>query len=89
MTHVTLDDLARNLKNAATSVRVHGHYAHYKHPDQPYEVKGFTILEATDEVAVRYTPLSNPGIEFTRPLDSWLETVEVNGKSVPRFAPVE
>lgn len=89
MVHISLDDLARSIRDAEALVRLRGHYAHYKHPDQVYEVRGFAILEATDEIAVRYAPLSDANIEFVRPLDSWLEAVERNGESIPRFSLVE
>ena len=85
MAHKALKDLEQDLIDAANLVRIGGHYAHYKHPDQPYEVAGLAILESTDKVAVRYAALENPAVEFLRPLSSWLETVEWDGKVVARF----
>lgn len=69
-------------------IHVGGRYTHYKHPEQPYEVKGLVVLEATDEVAVRYAVVGNPAVEFVRPLSSWLEAVDQVGKTVLRFTPL-
>lgn len=85
MNHKSIAELESILREAATRVVVGGTYAHYKHPHQLYMVNGLSILEASDEVAVRYAMLAAPDVEFVRPLTSWLETVEWNGKTVPRF----
>lgn len=88
MAYKPFKELMANLDDAAKQVEIGAHYIHYKHPDrlhEVYEVTGFTILEATGEVAVKYLPFSTPEVEFTRPLESWLGQVEVNGETVPRF----
>jgi hypothetical protein len=82
--------LAEDLTAAEGQVEVGGLYAHYKNPDKPYEVTGLVILEATDEVAVLYTPqYEDISVTFARALSSWLEDVEWEGKVVPRFVRID
>lgn len=88
MAHKSFKGLELILQQAAREVELNGTYVHYKDPNSRYVVRGFTILEASDEAAVRYCHVNAPSIEFTRPLVSWLEEVEYNGKIVPRFRKV-
>jgi hypothetical protein len=89
MSHRTLTELQNELTQARAHVMVAGRYCHYKHPEVAYTVNGLSILEATDEVAVRYSMVDNPAVEFVRPLSSWLETVEWKGATVFRFTPLD
>ncbi|MDB5183003.1 MAG: hypothetical protein JWO47_787 [Candidatus Saccharibacteria bacterium] len=81
----TYEELERELIEAAKSVQLGKYYAHYKHPEMPYQVKGLVIMEEDNAVVVRYASAKNNGVEFVRPLSVWLETVEWQGKTVPRF----
>lgn len=85
MAHKSHEQLANELKVAAQQVEVGGQYCHYKHPDRHYTVIGLSILEATDEVCVIYQPVDQELISFVRPLSSWLDVLEIDGQSVPRF----
>ncbi len=62
-----------------------GLYRHYK--GNPYRVVGLARHSETLGVFVVYQPLygTAPGL-WIRPQLMFLETVEVNGKRVPRFA---
>jgi len=82
------EQLRQELADAATKVNVGDMYGHYKHPDKPYCIKGFCVLEANDEVAVMYEPVDQPGVVFVRPVSVWLEAVEWNGTIVPRFTKI-
>lgn len=84
MAHKPETELLQELATAAEAVEVGALYSHYKHPDHPYLIKGLAILEATEEVCVLYEA-QHSGITFIRPLSSWLETVEVEGETLPRF----
>lgn len=84
MAHVSSEELDRRLKEAEEKVECGAKYAHFKHPEVAYTVKGFGILEATEEAAVLYE--APKGATFIRPLASWLEEVEWEGQKVPRFA---
>jgi hypothetical protein len=87
--HKSEEQLSRELAEAAKLVPVGSYYVHYKHPDweHRYRVMGYAILEATDEVAILYQPMYMTGpIQFARAMHIWLETVEWEGKTVPRFA---
>ncbi len=90
MGHLLLQQLNDMLTAAANKVKIGGWYAHYKHSELPYQVTGLVILEATDEVAVVYS-VTEDGAEvtFVRSLTDWLETVEWQGKQMPRFTLVK
>jgi hypothetical protein len=69
---------------------VPGRYRHYK--GNEYEVVGIARHSETDERMVVYRPLYDDSGMWVRPLAMFLETVQVDGKTVPRFAylgPVE
>lgn len=61
-----------------------GKYRHYKGND--YEVIGVATHSETREQLVVYRPLSGEGALWVRPLAMFIETVTVDGKTVPRFA---
>ena len=85
--HKPLATLSDEMQAAAQHVEIGALYGHYKNPQTPYKVTGFVILEATDEVAVLYEVQEEdaPRVTFARPLRIWLETVEWEGKTIPRF----
>ena len=89
LTHVSQGELAHRLKEAGEKVTVDALYTHFKDPTKLYKVKLFAILEETEEAAVVYEPQYMEGILFIRPLASWLDIVEWEGQSVPRFTKVE
>lgn len=61
-----------------------GKYRHYKGGD--YEVIGIARHSETDEPLVVYRCLYDNGSLWVRPLAMFLETVIVDGRTVPRFA---
>jgi hypothetical protein len=63
-----------------------GLYRHYK--DNPYRVIGLALHSETREWLVVYEALYGDGGLFVRPAAMFVETVEVAGKRVPRFARV-
>ena len=88
MEHKTFGELTVLLNDAKRKVEVGAKYLHYKNNEKVYLVTGLSILEDNDQVAVKYAPESDPGVEFIRPLSSWLEIVEQDGKAVPRFSKI-
>jgi hypothetical protein len=86
MAYKTMDELAEALANARRRVAVGERYMHYK--QLYYVVKDVIIWEVTNEVAVIYQAEYDPRLTFARSLSVWLETVEIEGKTVPRFAKV-
>jgi len=64
-----------------------GRYRHYKGKD--YSVVGFARHSETEEVMVLYVPLYGEGGYWVRPLAMFMESVMVDGQSMPRFALVE
>lgn len=61
-----------------------GIYRHYK--GNRYQVLGTAIHSETLEMMVVYKALYGAGETWVRPLSMWHETVEVDGKTMPRFA---
>ena len=64
-----------------------GRYRHYKGKD--YEVIGVARHSETEEELVVYRCLYGDGTLWVRPLAMFCGTVEVAGRRVPRFAPVD
>jgi hypothetical protein len=74
-----------------------GFYYHYKHDpsgtinNYAYELVGVGCHTEEDENMVIYRPLYPTSISaagklyFLRPLEMWIETVEVKGKTMQRF----
>lgn len=86
MEHVPTFVLQKGLKEAGAVVHVGARYTHFKTPDSEYIVTGLGILEATEEVAVIYQAQQGDTVTFIRPFSSWIETVEHEGSTVPRFS---
>ncbi len=63
-----------------------GRYRHYKGPE--YIVIGCARHSETEEWLVVYRPDYGDRGLWVRPLSMFMEMVEVNGKSVPRFSEV-
>lgn len=60
-----------------------GKYQHYK--GKEYEVLGVAKHSETLEDFVAYKALYGEGKLWVRPLEMFLENVEVDGKIIPRF----
>lgn len=88
MAHKSLSELGEELCKAGEFVAIGGTYAHYKHPELHYKVTGLSVWEPTDEIVVLYEAQYGEHICFARPLEVWLETVEHEGATVPRFTKV-
>ena len=63
-----------------------GRYRHYKGND--YQVLGVARHSETLEPVVVYRPLYGEGALWVRPYAMFVETVDVDGVEVLRFAPV-
>lgn len=86
MPHISHEELNEQIEEAGKLVTIGAIYKHYKYPERDYQVQGFAIQEATQKVCVRYRNIRETDApEFIRDLDSWLETVEWEGKTIPRF----
>lgn len=60
-----------------------GRYRHYKGRD--YSVLGFARHSETQEILVLYVPLYGEGGYWVRPLAMFKESVDLDGRQVPRF----
>lgn len=79
----SLEQLEQKLQNVATHVEVGARYKHYKGHD--YTVLQLAILEATNEPCVVYQAEYGNKLIFVRPVSSWVEEVESEGKRIKRF----
>lgn len=64
-----------------------GKYKHYK--GNEYEVIGVAQHSENESYLVVYRPLYGERGLWVRPLDMFVESVDIDGKSVPRFEFVE
>ncbi len=65
-----------------------GKYRHYK--DKLYEVIGVAMHSESLEALVVYRPLYKKKAQlWVRPYDMFMESVEIEGKTVPRFEKVK
>lgn len=60
-----------------------GRYRHYK--GNLYSVEGIATHSETEEAMVVYRPLYGEQSLWVRPLDMFIEEVEINGRKQPRF----
>lgn len=84
--HKPEEVLLAELTAAAKQVEVGAIYRHYKQQD--YTVLKLAINEADNQITVVYQARYGKGLVFLRPLTSWLEIVEYEGKTTPRFTKV-
>lgn len=76
----TFEQLREEINAAKDSIEVGAQYRHYKNK-HIYTVLGISVIEASEEVAVRYVDIDEPGVEFIRPVEQWNEPQEGG----PRF----
>lgn len=81
-------DLAEELVAAQSLIGVGTQYWHYKGRDKIYTVLDLGFLEATNELCVVYRAEYGKKLTFIRPLAVWLEHVEWQGESLPRFTKI-
>ena len=91
MDHKSVQDLWQMVNDAKQKVKVGGTYYHYKHSDRFYTLMDVIIIEATESIGVLYRAEYDDlkGIVFMRPLENFLEQVDVNGSLINRFTLVE
>jgi hypothetical protein len=87
--HKSHEELFKEVAEAKKKLIIGKTYEHYKDSKKLYKVVYFATLESTDELVVVYHAQYGPGMYFVRPLTEWLETVEWQGKMVPRFRLVD
>lgn len=78
-------ELAIELNNAEVAVPTGAFYSHYKTPEHIYQVIGHTVIEQSDEIGIIYRAQFGEYLSFVRSLPRWLEQVEWQGKTTPRF----
>jgi hypothetical protein len=74
-----------NMELTAIIVRP-GRYRHYK--GNEYEVIGMARHSETHEMMVVYRPLYGDGALWVRPASMFAESIEVDGQTMSRFAPL-
>lgn len=85
-THKEQLEIKQELEEAQKKVEVGALYTHYKGADKIYKVIGLGFMEANNELCVIYQAQYDKRLTFIRPLTVWLEQVEWEGKTVPRFS---
>ncbi len=87
MSHKFQEELADLLDKVP--IEIGDIYFHYKNPSNKYKVEFLGLWEATDEICVGYRAQYGKELLFVRPLKSFLEIVEVEGKKAPRFTRIK
>lgn len=87
--HKSQESLVTEINETSKKVKVGGLYYHYKHPDQYYKVVNLAVTEWDDKICVSYQAQYGEKLIFVRPLDSWLEKVEWQDKTIDRFTLVK
>lgn len=85
MSHVSFDELRKLLSDAHIITPVWSIRSHYKHPEKHYRIVDHVIDEASDEVAVVYSPVDDEDIKFVRLLWIFCEFVEKDNIVSKRF----
>lgn len=85
MAHPPQEENEKTLEEAGKRVTVGALYAHYKNSDRLYKVLHIGFIEATDEPCVIYESQYGAKFIYVRPLENFLDTVELNGERVERF----
>lgn len=75
------------LEKAHRVVTVGATYRHYKGND--YKIIDLAILTEDDGVVVIYEALYGEHVVFVRPLNSWIEDVDVDGQPCARFQKID
>jgi hypothetical protein len=88
MAHLPQAELVRRLDEARQQVQIGGRYRHYSDDKLEYVVVDVALIEGDDTAGVVYRTVYGQPVTWVRPLASWLETVEVAGRQVPRFTKV-
>jgi hypothetical protein len=78
-------ELVQELQAAAKRVTVGSRYVHFRHPENKYTVLNIVWDTTTEEPSVVYRAEYGAGLTFCRPVRIWLESVEHEGKIIPRF----
>lgn len=85
MDHRPRNELAEEISELKDKIEIGRIYIHYKNDDSSYTVKGLVVIQSLQVIGVLYQENVGPKLTFVRPASEWLEMVEHNGRSVPRF----
>ncbi|HYH74790.1 MAG TPA: DUF1653 domain-containing protein [Candidatus Saccharimonadales bacterium] len=85
--YLSQDQLADRLATAQQQVMAGARYMHYK--QHIYKVLAVALLEADNEPCVVYQAEYGEAVTWVRPVSSWMQTVTVDGKTVPRFTKLD
>jgi hypothetical protein len=78
-----LKQLREMLSEATEIVPVGSRWRHYKGSE--YRVTAIAFDEETLDFELIYSPIEAPDIQFARWMSIWIETVEWQGATLPRF----
>jgi hypothetical protein len=84
--HKSEASLLKEIAEVAKDIEVGATYRHYK--GQEYKVLTLAFNESDMEVTVVYQAQYGDKLTFLRPAKAWQETIEVDGRTVPRFVKV-
>ncbi|MCL1930016.1 DUF1653 domain-containing protein [Candidatus Saccharibacteria bacterium] len=84
MKKLSEQELVAILNESYKKVAMGARYRHVKTGSE-YITHGIGLVESTLEPAVVYKSANNPSLYFIRPVDEFVDKVEIDGKKSPRF----
>lgn len=84
MSRLSEQELIAKLDAAYEKIEMGVHYRHNK-TGREYVTHGIGLIESTLEPAVVYRDVENPELYFLRPVDDFIDEVEIDDEKVPRF----
>ncbi len=85
--HLSYRELKELLTEATIQVPEGSIWRHFKGGD--YRVVRIVFDSETLQLEVVHESIQHPGVTFTRSLSNWLETVDFEGYTLPRFEHME
>jgi len=85
MGHASQAELTEKFEDAKRQIKVGDVYYHYKKPEADYTIIGLALIEETEEPAVIYRADYSANLTWIRPVDNFLEVIDVDGKPQARF----
>ncbi|MGZ6004896.1 MAG: DUF1653 domain-containing protein [Candidatus Saccharimonadales bacterium] len=85
MAHKSQTELASKVADLKVKIPIGSQWQHYKSSGNYYEVTDIVIIEADDSLGVVYRAKYGKNLTFIRPAKSWLQTVDWQNRTLPRF----
>jgi len=86
MSKISFEELDARFSKVQSDLPVGSLWRHYK--GDMYQLVGITIIEASLEIGVLYSPVNHHSLSFMRPLSDWYAKIVKDGETIQRFSKV-